>query len=417
MIISAGGRPETENRISLHLYSAGASGLRVVHCAQWLLAIQLDNDRVFYNAPGTVHWSEWQEDNKRRCESVLKSTMFDGVGEDRPVTNMDSSLVGMFERKRFLDLIYKFMFYDGLHTSIIRYQQFDAIQASLRRIEKKDKAGKHLGGTIWYKSGDYVDLTIAMLAKAIRLQPYKISPLVFIVTDRIEIIPIIQKAFLNCGQVVKQARTGNDLITLLKDQDNRNIVSTFDKILKMTKAKSLIDSAEIFVLIDDTQSYSLASVVTKIRSTLPQACIINFTARPEAEKEDGTTRVPSDIIHQYALKESSLLIVQEAPMQYSLTHEEAVRLFKDDISKILSGSLSGSKNCVSQALEKIAARIANKIQPFITRDWKNDPDKNLTLENAIEEVMMSCNESGIRIVFDDFDAILKECVGAARARL
>lgn len=278
---------------------------RLFHYAQLLLAVQPNLVKYAVSGTRAKFWSVWKEDNKAQCQKIIKSKAHGTEPENRLPTEQDLSLVALCEPKRFIDLVYKYIVYDGPEKKIARYQQFFAVQESLKRIQQMDSEGNRKGGVIWHTQGSGKSLTMVMLSKAIALEKSIVDPRVIIVTDRINLDKQIYKTFLNCGKNVKKARSGNDLIELLKDKGNENITTILDKFQTALKRKDFKDEAQnLFVLVDESHRSQYGSAHAKMKSMLPHACYIGFTGTPLLKTEKSTSRKFGSFIHKYTIDQA-----------------------------------------------------------------------------------------------------------------
>ena len=86
---------------------------RLYHYAQLLVAVH--PNMVKYAATGTPQkfWSVWKEDNLKNVEKLLRSTDHGTESENRLATQQDQSLVALCEPQRLMELVYKFIVFDG----------------------------------------------------------------------------------------------------------------------------------------------------------------------------------------------------------------------------------------------------------------------------------------------------------------
>ena len=193
---------------------------RLFYYAQLLLAVH--PNKVKYAVTGTPakFWSIWKEDTESEIIKLLKRKTNNTEAEDRLVTEQDKGLYSLCEPKRLLDLVYKYIVFDGPDKKIGRYQQYFAVQETIERVKQINKDGNRKGGVIWHTTGSGKSLTMVMLSKALALESTIESPRVIIVTDRISLDKQIFKTFINCGKSVKKAKSGSDLMELLQDKGN-----------------------------------------------------------------------------------------------------------------------------------------------------------------------------------------------------
>lgn len=278
---------------------------RLFHYAQLLLAVQPNVVKYAVTETRAKFWSVWKEDNESHVQKLLKGKVNGAAPEDRLPTEQDRVLTSLCEPRRLMDLVYKFVVYDGPEKKIARYQQFFAVQETLRRIQQVDTEGNRKGGVIWHTQGSGKSLTMVMLSKCIALEKSIHDPRVIIVTDRIDLDKQIFKTFENCGKNVKKAQSGNDLIELLKDKGNENITTIIDKFQTALKRKDFRDESQnIFVLVDESHRGQYGSSHSKMKSMLPHACYIGFTGTPLLKNEKSTARKFGGFIHKYTIDQA-----------------------------------------------------------------------------------------------------------------
>lgn len=278
---------------------------RLFHYAQLLLAVQ--PNLVKYGATGTKpkFWSVWKEENETQTQKLLRGKGNHTEGENRLPTEQDRALVALCEPKRFMDIIYKFIVYDGPEKKIARYQQYFAVQETLKRVKQTDSTGKRKGGVIWHTQGSGKSLTMVMLSKCIALDKAIEDPRVIIVTDRINLDKQIYNTFFHCGKNVKKAKSGNDLIELLKDKGNENITTILDKFQTALKRQDFRDEASnVFVLVDESHRSQYGPAHAKMRKLLPNACYIGFTGTPLLKDEKNTANKFGGFIHKYTIDQA-----------------------------------------------------------------------------------------------------------------
>jgi type I restriction enzyme R subunit len=326
---------------------------KLFHYTQLLLAVQ--PNVVKYAATGTraKFWSLWKEDNEKQCQKIIKSKAQDTESENRLPTEQDRSLISLCEPKRLMELVYKFIVYDGAEKKIARYQQFFAVQESLKRIQQMDSEGNRKGGVIWHTQGSGKSLTMVMLSKAIALDKSIVDPRVIIVTDRINLDKQIFKTFQNCGKNVKKARSGNDLIELLKDKGNENITTILDKFQTALRRKDFKDEAQnLFVLVDESHRSQYGPAHAKMKSMLPHACYIGFTGTPLLKTEKSTARKFGGFIHKYTIDQA-------------VTDESVLPLLYEG----RAAKLSVNKAQLDKGFERLAAPLTEEAQKDLKRKF------------------------------------------------
>jgi len=356
---------------------------RLFHYAQLLMAVH--PNEVKYGVTGTPakFWSVWKEDNEKKVISLIKRTMKGVEGENRMPTAQDASLLSLCEPKRLLDIVYKYMVFDGPDKKICRYQQFFAVQDTLKQVHQKNAEENRKGGVIWHTTGSGKSLTMVMLSKALALHPEIKNPRVVVVTDRINLDKQIFKTFLNCGKAVKKARSGSHLVDLLKDKGNEVITTIIDKFQTAKKNATFTDeSSNIFVLVDESHRSQYGTANATMRKILPNACYIGFTGTPLMKTEKSTARKFGGFIHKYtidqAVKDGAVLplLYEGRSAKLSVNKEQIDRGF-DRLSRPLSEEaqkdLKKKFSSISRLYEseRVIEEVAFDISEHYTKNWQS----------------------------------------------
>lgn len=314
-----GNKTPTELAIEQQLRNQEKDGIRDLYVYSNLLLSLASNDGR-YGTTGTPKqfWSKWKELFPRSTSeakyyntlTALKNqpltdankaalfsdrfryvkTYFDHLEtEERPVTEQDKLLFSLCDKKRLLDLIYNFSLYDDGIKKVARYQQYFAVNDTLRRVTKFDKTGRRKGGVIWHTQGSGKSLTMVMLASMLAAHPEISNPKLILVTDRIDLDDQISQTFRKCKKEVRQANTGSELTKYLADNSDAittTVINKFEKAVKQTKQP--YTSADIFVLIDEGHRTQYGTFSVNMQKIFPNACFIAFTGTPLMKKQRST---------------------------------------------------------------------------------------------------------------------------------
>ena len=314
-----GTKTPTELAIEQQLRNQEKDGIRDLYVYSNLLLSLASNDGK-YGTTGTPKqfWSKWKElfpraTSEKKYHNTLKALKnkaltdaqkadlfsdrfryvkkyFDHLeSEERPVTEQDQLLFSLCEPQRLLDLIYNFSLYDDGIKKIARYQQYFAVNDTLKRVTKFDKQGRRKGGVIWHTQGSGKSLTMVMLATMLASHPEISNPKLVLVTDRIDLDDQITDTFKKCQKEVRQARTGADLSKLLSDKSDAittTIINKFENAVKQTKEPYA--SSDIFVLIDEGHRTQYGTFSVNMQKVFPNACFIAFTGTPLMKKQRST---------------------------------------------------------------------------------------------------------------------------------
>lgn len=229
---------------------------------------------------------------------------FDEQAAQPRLPNMqDKTLYAMLRPTRLLKLIYQFLVFDAGKKKICRYQQFFAIEATIDRVAHVQGQQRE-GGVIWHTTGSGKSLTMVMLSKALALHPSIPNPRVILVTDRINLDGQIYKTFNACGKKAAQAKSGKDLGDLIEDSSTDIITTVIDKFETAAREGVRNDSADVFVLVDESHRSQYGTSHAKMKQVFKNACYIGFTGTPLLKKEKGTAARFGGFIHKYTMRQA-----------------------------------------------------------------------------------------------------------------
>jgi len=315
-------------------------------------------------------------ENKRRDKNNGISS------EDRFATEQDKSLLALCEPKRLMDIVYKYIVFDGPIKKICRYQQFFAVQETISRVKERDKDSNRRGGVIWHTTGSGKSLTMVMISKALALDAEIENPRVVIVTDRISLDKQIFKTFENCGKKVKKAQSGSDLIALLKDRGNEIITTIIDKFnVATSRAKFKDESQNVFVLVDESHRSNYGTAHAAMKRMLPNASFIGFTGTPLMKSEKSTARKFGGFIHKYtidqAVKDGAVLplLYEGRSAKLTINRKQIDKGFErlaKPLSEEAQKDLKRKFSSISKIYESdgVVEEIAYDISNHYTKNWK-----------------------------------------------
>ncbi len=244
---------------------------------------------------------------------------------------------GMFEKKRFLDLIRYFtVFEHGEKTTIKKmtsYHQFHAVQKAIEATVKAVK-GDRRAGVVWHTQGSGKSLTMVFYAGKIIQHPEMKNPTLVLLTDRNDLDDqLFDRTFVPCSDLLAQAPIQSTsrvhLRELLKRASGGVIFTTIQKFLPDQKGDLqrmssslqvpskrnserdtnplLSDRRNIVVIADEahrSQYDFIKGLAKHMRDCLPQASFIGFTATPIEAGDRNTRAVFGDYIDIYDIHQS-----------------------------------------------------------------------------------------------------------------
>lgn len=310
------------------------------------MVVSVNKNEARYATTGTAakFWSMWKEDIPQAdLRAVLdtpltektKAGLFDliasefGVGErqeeyltKRAITEQDRTLYALCRPERLLEMALLYTVFDGGIRKIARYQQYFAVKKILQRVKERDEDGKRRGGIVWHTQGSGKSLTMVMLARALALDPEIHNPRVVLVTDRVDLDTQLGNTFAACGLSPDRAESGRHLLELVSDQ-KAHIVTTlihkFDKALSIRKFKD--DSADIFMLVDESHRTNFGSFAARMRQMFPRACYLGFTGTPLMKEQKNNFVRFGGLIDAYSI-DQAVRDNAVVPLLYEARHVE-----------------------------------------------------------------------------------------------
>ncbi len=355
---------------------------RLFYYAQLLIAVHPNEVKYAVTGTPAKFWSIWKEDIEKSVTRILKRSINGTNPEDRLATVQDKTLFSLCEPMRLLDLVYKYIVFDGPDKKICRYQQYFAVQETISRVKQHNKEGNRRGGVIWHTTGSGKSLTMVMLSKALALEKSIESPRIIIVTDRINLDKQIFKTFINCGKSVKKAKSGSDLMDLLKDKGNEIITTIIDKFQIATKRVTYKDESQnIFILVDESHRSQYGTAHASMKRIVPNASYIGFTGTPLMKSEKNTSKKFGGFIHKYtidqAVKDGAVLplLYEGRSAKLSINRKQIDKGFdrlSESLSEEAQKDLKKKFASISKIYESehVINEIAYDISKHYTENWQ-----------------------------------------------
>ena len=253
--------------------------------------------------------------------------------QDAPQTAVELYVLlhGVFEQRRFLDLLQHFIVFDEdldkgtVHKILAGYHQFHAVNAAVDetvrasgmakgRKSKRDMPGGKLGdrraGVVWHTQGSGKSFSMLFFAARIVRHPDMENPTLVVLTDRNDLDDQLFGQFQRCHEIVGQTpvqATGREQLRDLLNRASGGVVfTTIQKFLpeKNNEVMRELSARQNIVVIADEahrSQYGFGAKMNRktgelahglashLRSALPNACFIGFTGTP-IETTDANTR-------------------------------------------------------------------------------------------------------------------------------
>jgi len=240
-----------------------------------------------------------------------------GKDDAAGLSELQVVLEGVFEKRRFLDLIRYFVVFEEMGRGVLvkklaGYHQFHAVHAALEETLRAALAGDRRVGVVWHTQGSGKSLTMAFYAGRVILHPKMENPTIVVLTDRNDLDDQLFGTFARCRELLRQppvqAESRADLRLKLSVASGGVVFTTIQKFLPEEKGDRhpvLSERRNIVVIADEahrSQYDFIDGFARHMRDALPHASFIGFTGTP-IEKTDANTRaVFGDYISVYDIQ-------------------------------------------------------------------------------------------------------------------
>lgn len=379
-------------------------------------------------------WSKWTEEviPQEEMENILRKELsqkdfdklfsgrfsytkgyFQEIQQDgRMLTEQDKLIISILSKDRVRELIYQYILFSAGTKIIARYQQYFAIQETLKTIENVDpETHARDGGLIWHTQGSGKSYTMVMLAKAIALKKDIKNPKVIVVTDRMSLDKQIMDTFHYCDMKPVRARTGAHLCELIKENKTEVITTIINKFSKAVKEQLLGNKDEnIFILVDEGHRSQGKTLGANMKAVYSSACFLGFTGTPLLKGEKNSKSVFGRIIHSYPM-ENAVKDGAVVPLLYDsrfIDQEIKSERINSDFEKLLKNLNEEQKEIMKKkwsTLTKLVqtegriSLIAMDIYDHFQRNLKDTPFKGMLACDSISSALK------YKRVFEDLEDI------------
>ncbi len=231
---------------------------------------------------------------------------------------MPTLIEGVFDRRRFLDLIRDFTVFGATGSGIARiiagYHQYHAVRhAVAATVSATSPEGDRKVGVIWHTQGSGKSLLMAFYAGQLVRHPGLQNPTIVVITDRNDLDDQLFSTFSMCRDLIRQtpvqAESRDNLQKALNRASGGVIFTTIQKFsdAKMTGRRNVIVIADEahrsqygFKARIDRKTGEIAYGFAKyLRDALPNASFIGFTGTPIEKDDVNTPQVFGDYIDVY----------------------------------------------------------------------------------------------------------------------
>jgi type I restriction enzyme R subunit len=220
---------------------------------------------------------------------------------------LDKYILKMCDKKRFIELLYDFVLFDGGVKKLPRVHQYFGIKDAQKYVNNYE------GGIIWHTQGNGKSIVMVWLAKWILENKPKAR--VVILTDRDELDKQIEDVFTDADETIYRNSSGKDLMSQLGQANPRLLcslvhkfgkkdVGNFNKFIKELESEPPHTVGEIFVFVDECHRTQSGKLHRTMKAMMPTAVFIGFTGTPLLKKDKQTSlEIFGKYIHTYKFNE------------------------------------------------------------------------------------------------------------------
>lgn len=226
-------------------------------------------------------------------------------------------LQGIFDRKRFLDLICFFVVFEhgrkDISKKMAAYHQYHAVNKAVEAtLKASSPKGDKRCGVVWHTQGSGKSLSMVFYSG--KLIQALDNPTVIILTDRNDLDDQLFGTFSRCQAVLRQkpiqAKNRKELRDLLKVASGGVVFTTIQKFLPEQKGDNyplLSERRNIIVIADEahrSQYDFIDGFARHMRDALPNASFIGFTGTPIEKTDRSTPAVFGNYIDVYDIQQA-----------------------------------------------------------------------------------------------------------------
>ena len=324
------------------------------------------------------------------------------VVSNRPA--LEVLLKGVFEPKRFLDLLQNFIVFSDETTTdratkqptralikrVAKYHQYWAVNAAVEHtVQASRPDGDRRGGVVWHTQGSGKSFEMVFYAAKIMRDPRMVNPTLVFITDRNDLDDQLFGETFAPARILPetpvQAATRTDLRVKLKRASGGIVFTTLQKFAPGEDGDAnpvLTDRRNVVVVADeahrsqygfgeylDRHGRLKAGLAKHMRDALPGATYLGFTGTPIESGDKSTRSVFGDYIDVYDLTRAV-----EDGATVKIFYES--RLAKVDLSDADLEALDELAEEITETVEEDAATAAksrwSRLEAIVGADSRLD---------------------------------------------
>jgi type I restriction enzyme R subunit len=365
---------------------------------------------------------------------------------DNRLTELEVVLHGVFDKRRFLDLVRYFTVFEdfgggALAKKMAGYHQFHAVNIAVEETlraarltadarigdeQGRYEAGRRPGGepgdrrvgVVWHTQGSGKSLTMAFYAGRVILHPEMQNPTIVVLTDRNDLDDQLYGTFARCSGLLRQPPTQAadraDLRQKLSVAAGGVVFTTIQKFFPEEKGDRhpvLSNRRNIVVIADEahrSQYDFIDGYARHMRDALPHASFIGFTGTPIEQADANTRAVFGDYISVYDIQRAvedgaTVPIYYESRLAKLELNESERPLIDPQFEEVTEGEEIERKEKLKSKWAQLEAVVgSDKRVKLVAQDLVDHFEKRL---EALDGKAMVVGMSR-RICMDLYDAIV-----------
>jgi type I restriction enzyme R subunit len=344
---------------------------------------------------------------------------------DTRLPQLQVMLEGVFEKRRFLDLIRYFIVFEDAGGGVLikkmaGYHQYHAVNLALAStVAAAGEKGDRRVGVVWHTQGSGKSLTMAFYAGRVVLHPAMQNPTLVVITDRNDLDDQLFGTFARCHELLRQqpvqAQSRAHLRELLTTASGGVVFTTVQKFFPTEGEDQhplLSDRRNIVVIADEahrSQYDFIDGFARHMREALPNASFIGFTGTPIERTDKNTRAVFGDYVSIYdierAVKDGATVPIFYESRLAKLQLDESKRpKLDEDFEEATEGEELEHKEKLKTKWAALEALVgAEQRVALIAQDLVNHFERRLEAMDG--KAMVVCMSR--RICVDLYNAIVR----------
>ncbi len=365
---------------------------------------------------------------------------------DTKLPQLQVLLEGVFDKRRFLDLIRYFIVFEEVPggafvKKMAGYHQYHAVNVAVletlracvlpsgaaavreeggayfAKAQREGKRGDRRVGVIWHTQGSGKSLTMAFYAGRVVLHPAMENPTLVVITDRNDLDDQLFGTFARCHELLRQqpaqAQNRAQLRELLRTASGGVVFTTVQKFFPTEGEDQhplLSDRRNIVVIADEahrSQYDFIDGFARHMREALPNASFIGFTGTPIELTDKNTRAVFGDYVSIYdierAVKDGATVPIYYESRLVKLEIDETARpTLDEEFEEATEGEEVEHKERLKSKWAQLEALVgAEKRVKLIAQDLADHFEQRLEAMNG--KAMIVCMSR--RICIEVYNAL------------